>query len=214
MRKGLLLLGLAFVVLALASPAQATSIDFSKGALGAGGEVTVFSDNSLLGVGIPIGSMVVTDAPTNNGAFLVNGILNFSTGGLAGAAGLALGFAETNFIAVLGGIPDLNIADDTLLLYGTISSYLVTYAPLGLVLAQGEDAKSPLLLDALGIAPGTPFTYFGSSTATVTPLVVGEPQTVNSTDINNQTVPEPGTMLLLGTGLIGLAGAIRRRLKK
>jgi len=43
--------------------------------------------------------------------------------------------------------------------------------------------------------------YFGGSTM------------ISSGDTNISTVPEPGTLGLLGTGLIGLAGALRRKLK-
>jgi hypothetical protein len=33
------------------------------------------------------------------------------------------------------------------------------------------------------------------------------------TNIDAPTVPEPGTLGLLGTGLIGVAGALRRKMK-
>jgi hypothetical protein len=36
---------------------------------------------------------------------------------------------------------------------------------------------------------------------------------ISSGDTNISTVPEPGTLGLLGTGLLGLAGALRRKLK-
>jgi hypothetical protein len=37
--------------------------------------------------------------------------------------------------------------------------------------------------------------------------------TISSGDTNITTVPEPGTLGLLGTGLVGLAGALHRKLK-
>ena len=100
------------------------------------------------------------------------------------------------------------------LLSGTISSFSMISAPGGnfLLSLGGPDIKNPDLLTALGLAADTQFACFGF-VAMVNPVNGGTGFDTNSVDLNN-TVAEPGTLLLLGTGLIGLAGAVRRRVKK
>lgn len=211
----------ALATIAMAAPASAaTVIDFSTGLAGEGGTIS-WDGTNLIGSNIAIGVVSITGAPTNNGVYLVNGMAPAQSLGLYGSLNFNTA-PENNFVNISGCIPGLSIGsiDDNgnctepvTLMSGTITSWNNTgnTEQNGLLSAFGNDTKNADLLVALGLDPNTPFQLFGFSMVSTSLNPNGTPSNVISTDIRNTAVPEPATMMLLGTGLLAAFRARRKQ---
>ena len=203
----------AAVVLMAGSAQAATVIDFTTGLAGEGGTIS-WDGTNLIGSNIPIGAVSIVGAPTGNGVFVVSGTASGQGGTNFGSLNFNTS-ADTNFVTISGCIGALGVGTDSGecvpvdLMNGTFDGW--TTNGHGLLNAFGPDTKSAELLAAINWPLDIPWTFFGFSLTTDTMTPDGTPYAVISTDIKNTAIPEPATMMLLGTGLLAAFRARRRQ---
>ena len=201
----------AATLIMAATASAAPVIDFSIGAAGSGGNIVGIGGGHVVGTDIPIGQVVFGDTP------LLDGALRNVFGTAAGSTGGGFGDLDFNTstgdISILGCIPALGIGDEEclnpeVLLEGKITGFINTGR--GIFVTSGTDFKNAQLLAAVGLPADTQFVLDASVASNISGLG-GNGSPAISVDIINTAVPEPATMVLLGTGLLAAFRARRRQ---
>ena len=180
-----------------------SSVDFSN----VGG--TLSGTNS----GLSLSGSTLTSVNGLNGGGLITGNLgsvSFSTGAvLSGSLSMGGTLAGGGSFTITGngtnGIPNGTIFSGSF--NGPVTWSLVTlsdgthqYTLSGVLVGSLEGEATNGVTLQLTVNTGTG--YFNGST------------TLSSGDTNIQLAPEPGALMLMGTGLVGMAGLVRRQLRR
>jgi hypothetical protein len=201
--KRIVLMALLAMALPLAAFAS-SSVDFTN----SGGVLSGTSAGMSLS-----GSELIAINGLNGGGLITGGLggVSFTTGSLISGGSLQMGgsFNGGGSFTITGngtdGIPNGTIFNGSFT--GPVTWTLIT-------LANGTHNYT-----LTGSIVGTWYTGSTVNGATVQLTIntgkgfFNGSTNISSGDTNIVTVPEPGTLGLLGTGLIGLAGALHRKLK-
>lgn len=227
--------GLQAMLLAglLASPAAAVPVlDFNMDAVHPSGSSVSYAGGSApviandLGVDNVVG---IGGTPANNGSILTitGGLLDFTSGANTGGYTWGSGTGCTSLsdascsITITGGISALSLGAGTVLLAGQVTGVQVTTG--NILLTAFINFIDATLAGYYGLPGGTtPWSSVNPINLTI--LFLPSSGAFNCTptgncipasgDITTSPIPEPGSLMLLGSGLFASAVGLRRRLRR